>query len=67
MTGEGALVRCSESQERDLFEAVLAGQGQCGLIVGAWLRLAPVHSRVRVFNFVYHDVATMTSDIGGVQ
>lgn len=63
VTGEGALVRCSESQERDLFEAVLAGQGQCGLIVGARLRLAPAPSRVRVFDFFYPDVETMTSDI----
>lgn len=64
VTGEGTLVRCSQSQERHLFEAVLAGQGQCGLIVGARLRLAPAHSRVRVFNFVYPDLATMTSDMG---
>jgi cytokinin dehydrogenase len=63
VTGEGALVRCSETRDRDLFEAVLAGQGQCGLIVGACLRLAPAPSRVRVSNFVYPDVPTMTSDI----
>jgi cytokinin dehydrogenase len=63
VTGEGVLVRCSESEERDLFEAVLAGQGQCGLIVGARLRLAPAHSRVGVFNFAYPDVAAMTSDM----
>jgi cytokinin dehydrogenase len=63
VTGEGELVRCSERQDRDLFEAVLAGQGQCGVIVGARLRLAPAHSRVRVFNFFYPDVPSMTADI----
>lgn len=35
VTGEGRLVTCSESQERGLFDMVLAGMGQCGIIVRA--------------------------------
>lgn len=63
VTGEGELLHCSESQNGDLFDAVLAGQGQCGVIVGARLRLAPAHTHVRVFNFFYPDVSSLTADI----
>jgi cytokinin dehydrogenase len=41
VTGAGKTVKCSESENRSLFEAVLAGQGQCGVMVGARLRLVP--------------------------
>src|SRR5207248_2783845 len=35
VTGDGRLVTCSETRERDLFDMVLAGMGQCGIIVRA--------------------------------
>jgi FAD/FMN-containing dehydrogenase len=63
VTGEGELRRCSEEEDRDLFEAVLAGQGQCGVIVGARVRVAPAPSHVRVFDLFYPDLGTMTADI----
>lgn len=47
VTGEGRLVKCSPEVERDLYEAVLAGLGQCAVIVRATLRLAPAPKRVR--------------------
>jgi cytokinin dehydrogenase len=46
VTGEGRLVACSPEMERDLFEAVLAGLGQCGIIVRATVRLVPAPERV---------------------
>ena len=47
VTGEGRLVVCSASQHRDLFEAVLAGLGQCAVIVRATLHVIPAPSHVR--------------------
>ncbi len=39
VTGAGELVRCSPVRHRDLFFAVLAGLGQCAVVVGATVRL----------------------------
>jgi FAD/FMN-containing dehydrogenase len=39
VTGEGDVVVCSTHEHRDLFEAALAGQGQCAIITRATLRL----------------------------
>jgi DMATS type aromatic prenyltransferase len=47
VTGEGELVSCSDDSDRDLFEAVLAGLGQCAVIVRATLSLAPMPESVR--------------------
>jgi cytokinin dehydrogenase len=63
VTGDGELVRCSESVHRDLFEAALAGQGQCCVIVAACLRLVPARPLVRVVNLFYADLPSMTADI----
>ena len=63
VTGTGDVVRCSESGDRDLFEAALAGQGQCCVIVGACLRLVPARPMVRVFNLFYADLPSMTADM----
>src|SRR5882724_10402978 len=35
VTGEGEIRRCSEHENRDLFEAVLGGLGQCGIVTRA--------------------------------
>jgi cytokinin dehydrogenase len=63
VTGDGELVRCSELQHRDLFNAVLAGQGQVGLIVRAKLRLIAAPARIRVFNLIYASVAALVADM----
>jgi cytokinin dehydrogenase len=49
VTGAGNLETCSRSQNRDLFEAVLAGLGQCGIIVRATVRLVSAAQNSRVF------------------
>src|SRR3712207_4416684 len=63
VTGAGAIVTCSESQHRDLFEAALAGQGQCALITQAVIRLIAAPTMVRVFDLIYADLATLTQDL----
>lgn len=62
VTGEGNLLTCSLYQNRDLFEAVLAGLGQCGIIVRATIRLIKAESNARVFLLDYDDLATFTRD-----
>src|ERR671927_45202 len=47
VTGEGELVTCSESENRELFEAALAGLGLCAVIVRATVRLVPARERAR--------------------
>jgi len=62
VTGEGEIVRCSERQHRRLFEAALAGQGQCAIIVRATIKLVPASTNIRVFNMIYPDLASMTAE-----
>ena len=63
VTGEGKTVRCSEQDHRELFEMLLAGQGQIGVIAEATLRLVPAPSTVRLYDLIYPDLATLLADI----
>ncbi|MDF2698067.1 MAG: putative cytokinin oxidase [Labilithrix sp.] len=62
VTGEGEIETCSPSRNRRLFEATLAGLGQCALIVRATLRLVPAKTHVTVFNLSYADIGTFVDD-----
>jgi FAD/FMN-containing dehydrogenase len=62
VTGEGRLERCSEQQNPELFNAVLAGLGQCAIILRAKLRLIPAGSHVRIYELLYPDLASMLDD-----
>ncbi|MEW2162844.1 FAD-binding protein [Streptomyces sp. NPDC007084] len=62
VTGAGDLVRCSPTEHRDLFLAVLAGLGQCAIIVGATLRLVPAPRTVRHYLLPYTDLRTFLDD-----
>ena len=62
VTGTGDRVRCSRSRSPSVFDAVLAGRGQCGVITRAVLRLAPAPSTVRLFDLLYLDLATFAAD-----
>ncbi|HEX6292132.1 MAG TPA: FAD-binding protein [Herpetosiphonaceae bacterium] len=62
VTGEGQREVCSATHNRDLFEATLAGLGQCAIIVRATLRLVPAASSARFFRLFYSDLATFTRD-----
>ena len=62
VTGEGKLETCSKIHNRDLFEAVLAGLGQCGIIVQATIKLIVAANKARVYLLFYNDLATFTRD-----
>jgi cytokinin dehydrogenase len=62
VTGEGDIKRCSLARNRDLFEAALAGLGQCAIITRAIVDLVPARQLARVFFINYTDNATFFSD-----
>ncbi|MEV5533579.1 FAD-binding protein [Streptomyces prunicolor] len=62
VTGAGELLRCSPTRHPDLFHAVLAGLGQCAVIVGATLRLVPAPETVRHYLLPYDDLQTFLDD-----
>ncbi len=66
VTGDGDVVECSDSRHRDLFEMLLAGQGQVGVIVEATLRLVPAPTRVRVYDLVYAELDPLLADIAAL-
>ncbi|HEV2880069.1 MAG TPA: FAD-binding protein [Pyrinomonadaceae bacterium] len=63
VTGEGELLTCSESVNRKLFEATLAGLGLCAIIVRATIRLIPAKERARTLRFFYPDATAMLADL----
>jgi hypothetical protein len=63
VTGEGELLTCSETVNRKLFEATLAGLGLCAIIVRATIRLIPAGERARTFRFFYPDAPAMLADL----
>lgn len=62
VTGTGEFVRCSATRHSDLFHAVLAGLGQCAVIVAATLRLVPAPESVRHYLLPYDDLETFLDD-----
>jgi cytokinin dehydrogenase len=62
VTGRGDRVRCSRDDHRELFEAVLAGAGQCAIVVRARLRLVPAAAQARVFLLFYDDLHAYVAD-----
>ncbi|WP_084144835.1 FAD-binding protein [Amycolatopsis jejuensis] len=63
VTGTGEIERCSATRKRDLFEAVLGGLGQCGVITKAVLDLVPAPERARTYLVDYTDNATFFRDL----
>lgn len=61
VTGDGRLVRCSPTENRDLFRVVLGGLGQYGIIVRAVVKLMPAETTARVYNLFYPDLESMTA------
>ena len=62
VTGAGKLITCSPSHERELFNMVLAGQGQCGIIARARIPLVPAAKRVALQTLSYDDVDLYLDD-----
>lgn len=59
VTGTGDVVVCSTTEHRDLFEAVLAGQGQCGIITRAVLRAERAPAQVREYMLPYPGLSAL--------
>jgi len=62
VTGTGHTVRCDGTRNADLFGAVLAGLGRCGMIARASVRLRPAPARVRTFHLVYGEIEGWLAD-----
>ena len=63
VTGDGELRRCSPSAEPELFEAVLAGLGQFGIITEATVGLVPAPTTVRGWSVPYTDPAAFFAQL----
>lgn len=62
ITGNGQVMRCSDSCNRDLFAGALAGQGQCAIIKRAVLRLVPAPHTIREYVLQYADLSVLLED-----
>jgi FAD/FMN-containing dehydrogenase len=62
VTGTGRLAICSPQRNRELFDAIRAGLGQCGITVSATLRVVPAPTLVRRYRLHYHDLTTFLDD-----
>ena len=63
VTGSGELVTCSPQRNSKLFDLALAGMGQCGLLVGARLRLTVAPRWVVRRDLDYDDLKTFLVDV----
>ncbi|KAJ1282154.1 hypothetical protein BS78_03G028800 [Paspalum vaginatum] len=62
ITGTGEMVTCSKAKDADLFDAVLGGLGQFGIITRARIPLVPAPARARWVRLLYTDAAALTRD-----
>jgi cytokinin dehydrogenase len=63
VTGEGDIVRCSEQQNQDLFNAARAGMGQFGVITQALLKIRSHLPRFRSYYLLYDDMPVLLEDL----
>ena len=63
VTGKGKVVVCSETQNRRLFDHVLSGLGQCGIIVRAKVKLVPAQAMAANTTAVYFDPRVLIDDL----
>ena len=63
VTGKGKVEVCSELENRTLFDHVLAGQGQCGIIVRAKVKLVPAKALAQNTTMLYFDVHAFQDDM----
>ncbi|KNA16854.1 hypothetical protein SOVF_085440 [Spinacia oleracea] len=62
VTGKGELFTCSKKKNSELFDAVLGGLGQFGIITRARIKLEAAPKRVKWVRMLYDDFATFTRD-----
>jgi FAD/FMN-containing dehydrogenase len=63
VTGTGEVVRCSDRENRDLFDAARCGAGQFGVITEAVLKVRPHPPRFRSFYLLYDDLTALLDDL----
>ena len=61
VTGDGRVLRCSPTDNAELFDTVRAGLGHVGIITGAVLRLVPAPTQVRSYMVRYPDLAALAA------
>jgi FAD/FMN-containing dehydrogenase len=62
VTGDGRELKCSRDSHPDLFDAVRGGLGQCGIVTRATLGLTRAPDRVRRYQLLYTDLASLVAD-----
>jgi len=62
VTGHGQFVTCSDERNSDLFNAMLAGMGQCGIIVKVVVALVPAPTHVPFLLLSYSDWQSAIAD-----
>lgn len=62
VTGGGAHRVCSPDRDPALFHVVLAGLGQCAVVIAVTLRLAPAPDRVRRYCLYHTDLTRYLAD-----
>jgi FAD/FMN-containing dehydrogenase len=63
VTGKGKIEVCSETDNRELFDHVLSGLGQCGIIVCAKVKLIPAKALALNTTMLYFDVHAFQEDM----
>lgn len=63
VTGEGQVVTCSDHSNSDLFNAMLGGLGQCGIITKVVMRLMEAPTHVLFIKMDYDDFQTASADL----
>jgi FAD/FMN-containing dehydrogenase len=63
VTGEGAIVTCSDDRNSDLFNAMLGGLGQCGIITKVVMRLIEAPTHVLFIRMDYDDFQSASADL----
>ncbi|GHE06259.1 FAD-binding protein [Streptomyces alanosinicus] len=62
VTGAGEHRVCSPDRDPELFHCVLAGLGQCAVLVAVTLRLVPAPTRIRRYCLYYADLTRYLTD-----
>jgi cytokinin dehydrogenase len=63
VTGDGQILTCSDAHNSDLFNAMLGGLGQCGIITKVVMRLMTAPTNVLFIKMDYDDFQSASADL----
>jgi cytokinin dehydrogenase len=63
VTGDGQIATCSDARDNDLFNAMLGGLGQCGIITKVVMRLMAAPTHVLFIKMDYDDFQSASADL----